>query len=68
MDKIILECTASEVHSAVVGGITSLANQQLAKYVSAEGELATSTDEGVVIYILGGAKRPAAGLTADSIA
>jgi hypothetical protein len=68
MDKVILECTASEVHSAVVSGISTLALQQTAKYVSAECELATSTDEGVVIYILGGAKRPAAGLTADSIA
>ena len=66
-DMIFLECTASEVHSAVVGGITTLANQQAAKYVSAECEFATTTDEGVVIYILG-AKRPAADLTADVVA
>jgi hypothetical protein len=66
-DMIILECDASEVHSAVVGGITALANQQAAKYVSAECEFATSTDEGVVIYIMG-AKRPAAALTADVVA
>ena len=66
-DMIFLECTASEIHSAVVDGITTLANQQAAKYVSAECEFDTSTDEGVVIYIMG-AKRPAAGLTADVIA
>ena len=65
-DMIFLECTASEIHAAVVGGITTLANQQAAKYVSAECEFATTTDEGVVIYIMG-AKRPAAALTADVI-
>ncbi len=67
MDKVILECTAAEFHTAVTGGITTLALQQGAKYVGVEAELATSTDEGVVIYIMG-AKRPASGLTADSIA
>ena len=66
-DMLILECTAAEIHAAVVGGITTLAHQQAAKLVSAECEFATSTDEGVVIYILG-AKRPAAGLTADVVA
>jgi hypothetical protein len=66
-DMIFLECDASEIHAAVVGGISTLANQQAAKYVSAECEFDVSTDEGVVIYILG-AKRPAAALTADVVA
>ena len=66
-DMIFLECDASEIHSAVIGGISTLANQQAAKYVTAECEFDVSTDEGVVIDIMG-AKRPAASLTADVVA
>lgn len=38
------------------------------RYVSLQLEFATSTDEGVVTYIRGGAKYPQSGLTADVIA
>jgi len=67
-DMVFLECTASEIASAVNSGITSAANKQAAKYVSAECEFATSTDEGVVIYIQGNPRFPASGLTADVVA
>lgn len=67
-DMVFLECTAAEVASAVNAGITTTANKQAAKYVSAECEFATTTDEGVVIYILGNPRFPQADLTADVVA
>lgn len=64
-DMIFLECTAAEVAS-MQSSISTATNKL--KYVTAEAELATSTDEGVVIYILGNPRFPQAGLTADVIA
>ena len=64
-DMIFLECTAAEVAS-LQSSISTATNKL--KYVTAEAELATTTDEGVVIYILGNPRFPQAGLTADVIA
>ena len=63
-DMIFLECTAAEVAS-MQSSISTATNKL--KYVTAEAELATTTDEGVVIYILGNPRFPQAGLTADVI-
>ncbi len=73
MDKIILECTAAEV-AALQSSVSQTTNQvgaypgNLLRYVTVEAELATTTDEGVVVYILGNPRFPQSGLTADSIA
>ncbi len=72
-DMIFLECTAAEV-TAGQSSVSQTTNQvgtypgNLLRYVSAEAEFATSTDEGVVIYILGNPRFPQSGLTADVIA
>ena len=62
-DYVVLECTAEEIaQEAADAGVDNV------RYVSASVELATSTDECVVTYIRGGAKRKYDGLTADTIA
>lgn len=63
-DMIFLECTAAEIAS-LQSSISTATNKL--KYMSAEAEFATSTDEGVVIYILGNPRFPQSGLTADVI-
>lgn len=61
-DYIFLECTAEEIaHLAEAAGVE-------ARYVTAVCTFGTGTDEGVVTYIRGGAKRAYDGLTANSIA
>lgn len=58
-DYTFLEVSADEIVTASESG---------ARYVSANMSLATSTDEGVVLYIRTGAKYPQSGLTSDDIA
>jgi hypothetical protein len=58
-DYTFIEVSEDEVVAASESG---------ARYLSANVSLATSTDEGVVVYIRTGAKYPQSGLTADSIA
>lgn len=65
-DQIWLECRADEV--AAEGIDQGLTAPKVARYVTANVEFATSTDEGVILYILGGAKNPNLDLTADIIA
>ncbi len=64
-DLIFLECTAAEVRAGQAS-VTTATNRL--KFLSAEAEFAVSTDEGVVIYILGNPRFPQSGLTADVIA
>ena len=57
------ECTAEEIaQEASDAGIANV------RYVSVQLEFATSTDEAVVTYVRGGAKRAYDGLSANSIA
>lgn len=58
-DYTFLEVSEDEIVTASESG---------ARYLSANVSFATSTDEGVVVYIRHGAKHPQAGNTADSIA
>lgn len=58
-DYTFLEIDADDIVAASESG---------ARYVSANMSLATSTDEGVVVYIRTGAKYPQGSLTSDSIA
>lgn len=61
-DYIFLECTAEEIaHLAEAAGVE-------ARYVTAVCTFGTATDEGVVTYIRGGAKRAHDDLTSNSIA
>jgi hypothetical protein len=64
-DMVLLECTNSEI--AQLQSNVSTATNKL-RYVTAECEFATSTDEGVVIYIQADPKFPQSGLTADVVA
>ena len=62
-DTTWMEVTAEQVKAAAVAaGITGV------RYVSANISFVTSTDEGVVTYILGGPRFAYADLTADVIA
>lgn len=58
-DYTFLEISADEIVAASESG---------ARYVSANMSFATSTDEGIVVYIRAGAKYPQTGLTSDDIA
>lgn len=58
-DYTFLEVSEEEVVSASESG---------ARYLSANVSFATSTDEGVVVYVRHGAKYPQSGLTSDNIA
>lgn len=58
-DYTFIEVSEDEVVTASESG---------ARYLSANVSLATSTDEGVVVYIRHGAKYPQSGLTSDNIA
>lgn len=61
-DYIFLECTAEEIaQEAADAGVD-------ARYVTAVCTFGTGTDEGVVTYIRGGAKRAYDSLTSNSIA
>lgn len=62
-DQIWLECSAEEIaQEAADAGITG------ARYVSAQVDLATGTDECVVLYVRGNARFAYDNLTADIIA
>jgi len=61
-DQIWLECTAEEI--AALGDAAGVD----LRYVSADVEFQTSTDEGVVYYERSGARFPQSGLTADIVA
>lgn len=60
-DYVFLEITADQIAHEDTSGVGL-------RYVSARLEFATSTDEGVVLYIRGDAQRARANLTADAIA
>ncbi len=64
-DSIFLELIDDEI--AQEGNDASPKQTDL-RFVSANLEFATSTDEGVVVYIFSGAKRAAAGRTVQKIA
>jgi hypothetical protein len=57
-DQIFLECTAEQCLEVLANG----------RYVAARISFATGTDEGVVAYVFGDAKRSYADLTADVVA
>ncbi len=57
-DKIVLECTAEQCREVLAA----------ATHVSAIGEFATSTDEGLIIYLFGNPKHSQSGMTADVVA
>lgn len=61
-DTIWLECSAEEI------GHLSDANGKLYRYVSANIEFATGTDEGQVTYVFGDPRFAGSGLTSDVIA
>jgi len=61
-DQIHLECTAEEI------GALGDTNSKNLRYVSAQVEFATNTDEGVVYCCRCGARFPQANLTADIVA
>lgn len=60
-DMVVLECTAEELAQEGADAGVEL------RYVSASCEFATGTDEGILIYIFGGPRFAASGLTADVI-
>lgn len=60
-DYIFLECTWDDIADADAATGT-------ARYVSAQCEFATATDEGVVVYIRSNARYGTSGLTAESVA
>jgi hypothetical protein len=60
-DYIFAECMAQQI--AQVGSETGKA----LRYVSATISVATNTDEGVVTYVMSGARFPADGLTEDYV-
>ena len=61
-DWLVLECTAKELAQESTSTTGEL------RYVSAKLTCANTADEQVVTYIRGGAKRPADGLTVDTVA
>ncbi len=61
-DFLVLECTAEEIaQEAADAGIANV------RYVSAKVTCQHTDDEAVVLYLRGGAKRAADGLTADYV-
>ena len=64
VDMLVLECDESEI-AQLQSNVTTGTN--LLRYISAECEFATSTDEGVVIYIAE-SNVPQSALTADVVA
>lgn len=61
-DYLVLSCTAEEVRSQETSSTGQL------RYVTANLTADNAADESVVVYIRSGARRPAAGLTADTVA
>ncbi len=61
-DYTFLECTAAELQQANVSTATGTL-----RYVSASCEVATTTDEGVVVYIFGDPRWHYRGLTTEYI-
>lgn len=63
-DQLFLEISSQEL-----GGLGDHPDNELAlRYVSAQIEFATATDEGVVTYIMSGPRFPREDLTADIVA
>lgn len=63
-DFLVLSVSSSEMAQE---GSDASPEQTDLRYVSANLELATNTDEFIIVYIFANAKHPTSGLTADTI-